>query len=62
MEDEDIYDFYDEDDLKVCSLSRSYGQADLELLKRSTKNRQYFCPECKRAANDSSLLCSPVLL
>lgn len=26
MEDEDTYDFYDDDESKVCSLSRSYAQ------------------------------------
>ncbi len=58
MEDEDIYDFYDEDHSKICSLSRSHDQSDLDLLKKRSKESRYFCPECKRSAYDASMLCS----
>ncbi len=62
MEDEDIYDLLDVDSTKVCSLSGSDDQLDFDLLKRLSKNSQYFCSECKRSANDSTVLCSPVEL
>lgn len=56
MEDEDIYDFYDEE--KLCSLS---GSDDLEDPDQpESKKNHYFCTECKRFSNDSRMLCSPV--
>jgi hypothetical protein len=62
MEDEDIYDFYDEDDLRICSLSRICRQVDQDLLRRLSNDSQYFCPECGRVSSDPLTLCSSVSL
>jgi hypothetical protein len=61
MDDID-YDFYDDDDPKVCSLSSSTNPADQELLKELSKDSQYICRTCKRSAKDAEELCSPSLL
>ena len=60
MEDLD-FDF-DDDVPKACSLSSSTDHADLELLKRLSKDSKYFCRACKRPAKDKENLCSPVSL
>ena len=62
MEDEDIYNFYDDNKSKVCSLSRKDAQKDMDLLKNASTDSQYFCPERKRTAKRASMLCLSVFL
>ena len=55
--DEESFDMeYDE---KICSLSGSENQNDLDLLKHLVKNSQYICSACGRTAANEYNLCSP---
>jgi hypothetical protein len=54
--------FNDEYDGKICELSGSDDQSDLELIKRLAKNSLYVCSTCGRSAANEENLCSPEAL
>lgn len=47
---------------KMCSMTSTRDQIDLNKLKRLVKNSQYICNSCGRSAVDSDRLCSPVAM
>lgn len=55
--DEEKFDM--ESDEKLCSLSGSDNQNDLDLLKHLAKDSQYICSMCSRSAASEYNLCSP---
>ncbi len=52
-------DFAYEYEDKLCSLTTSREQIDLELLKQLVKDGRYICRTCGRSAVDSERLCLP---
>jgi hypothetical protein len=52
-------DFDDECGEKICSISGSGDEADLELLRKLVKNSRYVCSTCGRSAFNADSLCSP---
>jgi len=57
MDDREDFDSACED--KMCSISGSGDEANLDLLKRMVKNSRYVCSACGRSALNADNLCSP---
>ncbi len=52
-------DFQYEYEDKICSLTSSRDQIDLDLLKKLIKNSRYVCRTCGHSAVESAKLCWP---
>ena len=51
-----------ESDDKICSVSCSGDQIDLDRLRRLVKDSRYICSACGRSAANADNLCSPEML
>ena len=51
--------FDSEYDPKLCILSNSRDQTDLDLIKRLVQDSRYVCIGCGRTAADEENLCAP---
>jgi hypothetical protein len=60
MDDYDGFEFENEE--KICSLSGSGDQIDLDLIKSLVKDSRYVCCTCGRSAANAERVCSPEIL
>jgi hypothetical protein len=51
-----------ERDVKICTLTNSWEQIDVEILKPLVKDSRYICHTCGRSAADAERLCSPEIM
>jgi hypothetical protein len=56
MDDRERYEEYDG---KICELSGSEDQSDIDTIKRLAKDSRFICTMCGRAAANEENLCSP---